>query len=79
MRKFDSPKKAIKEMRRVYFSEVGGFYDTPIYDRYQLNTGIHIRGPAVVEERDSTIVAGPEATIYVDDHYNLIIELSYKS
>ena len=25
MRKFDSPKKAIKEMRRVYFSEVGGF------------------------------------------------------
>jgi N-methylhydantoinase A len=79
MRKFDSPKKAIKEMRRVYFSEVGGFYDTPIYDRYQLNTGIHIRGPAVVEERDSTIVAGPEATIYVDDYYNLIIELSYKS
>jgi N-methylhydantoinase A len=36
---------------------------------------VHLAGPDVVEERESTIVAGPDARIAVDKHLNLIIEI----
>ena len=32
-------------------------------------------GPAIVEERDSTAVIGPQATVTVDPYANLIVTL----
>ena len=63
-----------KERREVYFAEAGGYVDCPIYDRYALPAGAKFRGPAVVEEFDSTTVVHPGFRLEVDDTGNLIIE-----
>ncbi|WP_409345860.1 hydantoinase/oxoprolinase family protein [Paenibacillus sp. MBLB4367] len=67
---------ALKGRRPVYFSELKDFADTAVYDRYRLQPGSELQGPAVIEERESTVVAGPRTTIRVDDHLNLIIDLN---
>jgi N-methylhydantoinase A len=47
----------------------------PVYDRRLLASGRRVRGPATIEEADSTIVVGPGATAIVDPHANIVIEL----
>src|SRR5437870_1454844 len=53
--------RATKGARQAYFAEVGGFVETPVYDRYALRAGAEFAGPAIVEERESTAVVGPGA------------------
>ena len=48
-----------------------------VYDRYALAPGSTFSGPAIVEERESTAVAGPDCTLCVDAHLNLIIDIAY--
>jgi N-methylhydantoinase A len=45
----------------VYFPEFRDFRETTIYDRYALAAGQAFVGPAIVEERESTLVIGPGA------------------
>ncbi|MCB9139095.1 MAG: hydantoinase/oxoprolinase family protein [Caldilineaceae bacterium] len=73
-----SAAQAIKGERPVYFRELGGFVDTPVYDRYQLRAGMNFAGPAIVEERDSTAVIGPDADVHVDIYTNLLVTLKYE-
>ena len=47
----------------------------PVYDRYALRPGMEFAGPALVEERESTCVIGPETRIAVDAQLNLLLEL----
>ncbi len=61
--------------RPVFFSETGGFVETPVYDRYCVAPNENIPGPAVFEERESTIVMPPSARAHADLHGNLIIDL----
>ena len=63
---------ARKGTRDVYFNDA--FRETPIYDRYQMGPGTQIDGPAIVEERESTTVVGPDATARVADDGSLILE-----
>jgi N-methylhydantoinase A len=65
-----------KGHRPAYFPEASGFQDTPVYDRYSLPPGAEVLGPAIVEERESTVVIGPGARARVDTFLNLIVELS---
>ncbi|MDG0997724.1 MAG: hydantoinase/oxoprolinase family protein [Gammaproteobacteria bacterium] len=67
---------AAKGERQVFFPETG-YAPCKIYNRYGLASGTIISGPAVIEERESTVVAGPDTTISVDDHLNLIIDIHY--
>jgi N-methylhydantoinase A len=62
---------ARKRQRAVYFPEWGERRPTPVYDRYRLAPGAVLSGPAIVEERESTTVVGPGATIEVDEFRNL--------
>ena len=64
---------ALREVRRAYFREAGGFVDTPAYERSKLSPGATFRGPAVVEEKDSTAVVGPGAAAVVDRFLNLVV------
>ncbi len=64
-----------KGERPVYFPELGGFHPTPVYDRYRLRPGDRLRGPAIVEERESTVVVGPKGSAAVDEQLNLVIRL----
>ena len=68
--------KPVKGTRRAYFAERGGFVDTPVYDRYALTPGMTLKGPAIVEERESTAVIGPGGRGRVDAGLALIVETS---
>ncbi len=65
---------ARKGERPAYFPETDGFTPTPIYDRYRLSPGAAFSGPAIIEERESTVIVGPGARCEVDEHYNLVVE-----
>ncbi|MDX6511373.1 MAG: N-methylhydantoinase, partial [Gaiellaceae bacterium] len=49
--------EARKGERDAYFP--GGRRSTPVYDRYALAAGTELEGPAIVEERESTVVVPP--------------------
>ncbi len=50
---------ALKGHRPVCFQDADGFVSTPIYDRYALQAGACVAGPAILEEFDSTVVIHP--------------------
>lgn len=64
-----------KGSRPVYFAEAGGYVDTPVYDHYALAPGVAVQGPAIIEQRESTVVVGPKATASLDAQFNLIMLL----
>jgi N-methylhydantoinase A len=66
---------ARKGTRRAYFPELGGYVDTAVYDRYALLPGVGFSGPAIVEERESTVIVGPDCRFRIDEQLNLIVEL----
>jgi N-methylhydantoinase A len=66
---------ARKGSRKAYFPELGGYVDTPVYDRYGLSPGAGFDGPAIVEERESTVIVGPDCRFRIDEQLNLIVEL----
>jgi N-methylhydantoinase A len=68
------PRDPLKGARDVYFLD-SGFVSCPVYDRYALQAGARICGPAVVEERESTTVVGPDAQVAVDKYLNLIMDI----
>ena len=65
----------LKGHRPVWFPETNGYTSTPVYDRYKMNPGMKFEGPAVVEERESTVIAGPNCRCHIDEHFNLIIDM----
>jgi N-methylhydantoinase A len=57
----NTPGEAHQGTRRAYFPAAGGFADTAVFDRYRLEAGTRIDGPAIVAERESTMVIPPGA------------------
>jgi 5-oxoprolinase (ATP-hydrolysing) len=70
---------SLKSRRKAYFPEAGDYVATPVYDRYSLFEGTRIEGPAIVEEKESTVVASPGDVLIVDDLGNLRIKVGEKS
>ncbi len=66
---------AYKGSRRAYFPELGGYHDIAVYNRYGLLPGTSFTGPAIVEERESTVIVGPYCRFRIDEQQNLIVEL----
>jgi len=67
--------EAKKGSRAVYFQEASGYVETSVYDHYKLPIGHEVKGPAIVEQRESTAVVGPSGTFHVDAHGNLVINI----
>lgn len=67
---------ARKGERSVYLPETRSFQVVPVFDRYALGSGAAFDGPAIVEERESTVVIGPQARIDVDDLLNLVVRFT---
>jgi N-methylhydantoinase A len=63
-----------KGTRPVYFPATG-LVPCAVYSRYALEPGMALAGPAVIEERESTTVVGPDARVTVDTSLNLVIEI----
>jgi N-methylhydantoinase A len=62
-------------LRRVYFGPEYGFMECPVYDRYRLAAGAPGEGPALMEERETTVVIGPRGNWTVDAYRNLLVDL----
>jgi N-methylhydantoinase A len=67
------PEAAVTGTRPVFFTEVGGFVDTPTFARVALLAGNRLEGPALVEEHASTTVIMPGDLVEVDRFGNLVI------
>lgn len=67
---------AEKGQRQAYFADAGGWVASTVYDRYALLPGASISGPALLEERESTVVVGPRERVFVDAQFNLVAELA---
>ena len=63
-----------KRPRNVWFGDA--FVECEVLDRYALEVGTTIEGPAVIEERESTCVLGPGDRATVDARLNLVAELA---
>lgn len=64
--------EAWKGRREIYLPEDESFREVPVYDRYRLDPGAALEGPAVLEERESTVILGPGCEAEVDSARNLI-------
>ena len=53
----------------------GAFADCPVYDRATLAPGMTFRGPAIVEQADTTTVIEPDQSVHVDDTGNLVLRV----
>ncbi|HJO97267.1 MAG TPA: hypothetical protein QF891_04655, partial [Rhodospirillales bacterium] len=59
------------ERRKVFYE--GKFRNVPIYHRNELGAGEVIKGPAIIEQSDCTIVIIPKWSAKVDGIGNLLI------
>lgn len=59
--------------RTVWFDNAP--HDTPVYQRDDLPCGFQFRGPAIVEQVDSTVVVPPGSLAEVDKFLNIIIRV----
>lgn len=66
---------SLRGSRMMWFPGAG-FTEGKVYDRYSLGPGFTIDGPAVVEERESTLVVGPSSRATVNERGNLELEIS---
>lgn len=62
--------------RAMYLPETEAFVDVPVYNRYGLRPGDRFDGPAIVEERESTVVIGQRGQCTVDVYGNLSVILA---
>ncbi len=70
-----SLKQAIKGMRNAYSPIARDFIPYTVYDRYRLFPNAKFQGPAIIEERESTLMVGEDARVSVDDFGFLWVDL----
>ncbi|MBI18941.1 MAG: methylhydantoinase [Proteobacteria bacterium] len=70
---------AHKGTRQAYFPEASGYIECPVYDRYVLGVGTIVTGPAIIEERESTLVVGTGDLVTLDAHGNLMAQIEFYS
>jgi len=66
---------AVKGQRLAYSPIAKGFIPFTIYDRYKLFPGAKFPGPAIIEEKESTVIVGERARISIDDFGFLWVDL----
>ena len=67
--------EALKGERPAYSVSKGGMVPHLVYDRYRLGPGMSIRGPAIIEEKESTTVVAEGGSVEVDDYGTLVISV----
>jgi len=70
-----SVKDALKGERNAYSGIAKDFISYRVYDRYKLCPDANFKGPAIIEERESTVIVGEDAAVSVDDFGFLWIDL----
>ena len=60
-------------MRSVWFE--GGRAETPIYQREALPLNAKLKGPAILEQSDTTLVVEPKDSLAIDGFGNIIMSV----
>jgi 5-oxoprolinase (ATP-hydrolysing) len=66
--------RSLKRRRDAWFGDA--WLEAEVHDRYRLQEGDRIAGPAIIEERESTTVVPPGDSIEVDAIGNLVIAVA---
>jgi N-methylhydantoinase A len=66
---------AQKGKREAYFEGRNRPIQTPIYNRWKLPLGGKIKGPAIIEQEDTTTVIYPGHEAHLDDFGNVVIDI----
>ena len=69
----DETKPLAVSYRNVKFDRHEDWIETSVYDRSDIRPGMRVKGPAIIEQMDSTTVIPPEWTAYADGFGNLIM------
>jgi N-methylhydantoinase A/oxoprolinase/acetone carboxylase beta subunit len=69
-------KAAVKGQRPAYSGIVKDFIPYTVYDRYKLFPNATFKGPAIIEEKESTLIVGEDAAVSVDDYGFLWVEFA---
>lgn len=64
-----------KGFRKVYFRELDGYHETPIYERSMILSGFSVSGPLLIEDVSSTLVVGPKGHVEQLASGNLVITI----
>jgi len=67
---------AVRGRRQAYSPMAREFIPYTVYDRYKLFPGARFSGPAIIEEKESTLIVGEDAGVAVDDFGFLWIDLT---
>ena len=65
----------LKGKRQAYLPDQNRYAEIPVYDRYQLTVGVEIVGPAIIEERESTLVLNGPGKAQIDTFGNVIVHM----
>ncbi len=71
-----SLKAAVKGQRPAYSWIAKDFIPYTVYDRYKLFPNAKFKGPAIIEEKESTLIVGEDAAVSVDDFGFLWVDLT---
>jgi N-methylhydantoinase A/oxoprolinase/acetone carboxylase beta subunit len=66
---------AIKGERPAFSGMVKGFIPHTVFDRYKLFPEATFKGPAIIEEKESTVIIGEDASVTVDEYGFLWVDL----
>ncbi|MEZ5845952.1 MAG: hydantoinase/oxoprolinase family protein [Geminicoccaceae bacterium] len=66
---------ALKGYRSIWLPERNRMEEVPIFDRYLLEAGRRLEGPAIIEERESTVVINSDAQLTVDSFGNVVADI----
>lgn len=61
--------------REMYLPESDAMEAVPVYRRASLERGATVQGPAIIEERESTVIVGAAGRATVDVHRNIVITI----
>ena len=70
-----SLQKAVKGERQAYSGMAKDFIPHTVYDRYELQPEARFEGPAIVEERESTVIVGENTSVAVDEYGFLWVDV----
>jgi N-methylhydantoinase A len=65
----------IKGKRDVYFEKKYGFVPTMIYDGDSMDAGNIVEGPAIIEQKTTTIVVPPQSKLEVTKYGDYLMKL----
>jgi N-methylhydantoinase A len=70
-----SPQALMRGKRDIYLPLKRKYAPVPVYERYSLKPGTRLKGPLILEERESTLVVPVAANVTVLSDYTVCVDI----